>query len=367
MQDSPLRVGLIGRTNHGNYGHGIDTVWREIPECKVVAVADEHDVGRLQAQGRTGAAHEYVDYREMLDREQLDLVAICPRWTDKHAEYAIAAVEHGCSIYMEKPFVRTPAEADAVVAMCEMRQKKIAIAHQTRFSPTIAVARKLIADGVIGNVLEFRARGKEDRRGGTEDLWVLGSHVIDLMRSFTGDPIECSAQIFEKGKPFDPKNAIEGAEGLGPLGGDTVHARYLFANGTTGYFSSVRDQGLSGSRFAIQIFGSKGILEIEPGFPGRVSLLQDPLWSPARSRTKWQTVTSAGIDQPEPLKGGLHQGNVYAVRDLLAAIRENREPLCGMYDGKGVVEMIMAVFQSHTQQVAVKWPLVSRTHPWSVS
>ena len=53
--------------------------------------------------------------------------------------------------------------------------------------------KKLIADGAIGTLLEFRGRGKEDRRGGGEDLWVLGSHVLDMIRALHEPPIDYEA------------------------------------------------------------------------------------------------------------------------------------------------------------------------------
>ena len=49
------KVAVIGRTGRGNYGHGIDTVWKEIEGADVVAVADEDPKGRAAAAKRTGA------------------------------------------------------------------------------------------------------------------------------------------------------------------------------------------------------------------------------------------------------------------------------------------------------------------------
>ncbi|MFN0197474.1 MAG: Gfo/Idh/MocA family protein, partial [Planctomycetaceae bacterium] len=187
------RVGLIGRTGKGNYGHGIDTVWAHVPATKVVAVADDNEEGRAEAVKRTGAATAYADYREMLDKEKLDIVGVGPRWVDVHSEMVLACADHGCHVYMEKPFCRTLAEADEIVRQFEMRHLKLAIAHQTRWTPLLPIVQQLIAGGEIGQLLEIRARGKEDTRGGAEDLWVLGSHVLDLMRAFGGDPLDCYA------------------------------------------------------------------------------------------------------------------------------------------------------------------------------
>src|SRR6188508_1885040 len=73
------RVAIIGHTGHGNYGHGIDTVWSSVAGMDVVAVADPDPAGRAAAVKRTRALREYADYREMLQREKPDLVGIGPR------------------------------------------------------------------------------------------------------------------------------------------------------------------------------------------------------------------------------------------------------------------------------------------------
>ena len=65
----PYRVGVIGHTGRGNYGHGLDTVWREVPGTQVVAVADANPKGLDAAVKRLKAPKGYADYRKMLDAE----------------------------------------------------------------------------------------------------------------------------------------------------------------------------------------------------------------------------------------------------------------------------------------------------------
>jgi predicted dehydrogenase len=358
------RVAVIGRTGKGNYGHGIDTVWAEVPNTTVVAVADENDAGREAAQQRMKAPAVYADYRKMLAEERPDIVAIAPRWIDQHRAMCLAAAENGCHVYMEKPFVPTLTQADEVVRAFEMRHLKLALAHQAHYSPVNRKVKQLLGEGVIGDLLEVRARGKEDARGGAEDLWVLGSHMLDLMRFFAGDAADCLATVTVDGAPVRKANVVEGNEGLGPLAGDAIQARYNLANGVAGYFSSIRSKGGNPSRFALQLFGSKGILEVVSGYLEPAWLLVDDSWSPGRSGKKWLPVTSAGIDQPEPLQGrGLHGGNIAAVNDLLDAIATDRQPACSMYAGRAVTEMILAVFESHRFSHPVPLPLRTRENP----
>jgi predicted dehydrogenase len=358
------RVGVIGRTGRGDYGHGIDTVWAEVPETEVVAVADDDKQGLAAKCQALSVERGYADWREMLDKEKPDIVAICPRWIDQHRDMVVEAANRGMHIYMEKPFVRTLAEADECVAACERTHARLAIAHQTQYSPKLAMVKQLIAEGRIGRVLELRGRGKEDRRGGGEDLWVLGSHVMGLMRAVAGEPLWCQASVTQEGRPIQASDVAEGAEGIGPLAGDAVHAMYGLPDGAVAYFGSMRNMGGGKGRFGLTIYGSTGAIEILSGYLPSVKYLDDPSWSPGRSGAAWQDVSSAGIGQPEPLTDtGLHGGNVAAVRDLLEAIEGQREPLCGVYEARGIVEMIVAVFESQRVGARVPLPLENRENP----
>ncbi len=361
------RVAIIGSTGRGDYGHGHDIAWKSVPGVEIVALADDDEKGRAAAVERTGAKTAYADYRAMLDKEKPAIVSICQRWIDRHHEMAMMCVERGIHVFMEKPFCRNLTEADEIVRTCEMTHAKLALAHQTRYCPIIATVKRMIDEGKLGTVLEMRARGKEDQRGGSEDLWVLGSHLMNLMPVFAGAPASCFATVTSKGKAITKKDVVEGNEGLGPLAGDAVDARFQFSNGITGYFGSHRAQEGNPSRFGLQIFGSKGVVEYLTGYLPPVYFLPDPAWSPARSGAKWQKVTSVGVGIAEPDKaGGIPNGNIAAINDLIAAIEENRQPLCSVYEARATIEMIMGIFESQRLGKPVALPLENRQHPLSM-
>lgn len=366
------KVAVIGHTGRGNYGHGIDTVWSHFRDrCDLVAVADADEQGRAEAVKRLSDAEAkvspkpYADYRQMLDEVQPQIVGIGPRWLDQHREMVLAVAERGAHIYMEKPMCRTPGEADAMVEACEKHKIKLALAHQTRYSPRLQAVRELIDSGQLGTILELRGRGKEDaNRGGGEDLWVLGSHVLNLINHLGGQPTWCFARVMQGGQPVTKEHVKPGNEGIGLLAGDHVAAMYGLDSGATAYFGSKRGAAGGNGRFALQVFGSKGVVEILTGHLPSVSFLPDPAWSPGRSKAQWIPVSSAGIGKPEPLtEGGLDGGNVLAVKDLLAAIEQDRDPECSVYEGRTIVEMISGVFESHRTGGPVKFPLETRENP----
>ncbi len=359
------RVGIIGHTGRGDYGHAVDVAFRRLPNVEIAAVADPNEAGRRAAQMRTGARTTYERYRDMIAREKLNIVAVCPRWLDQHHDMLVAAAEAGCHVYMEKPFCRTPAECDAVVRAFEMRHLKLGIAHISQYSPVLTTVLGVIGDGVIGDVLEIRGRGKEDNRGGGEDLWVLGSHVFGLMRSFAGgNATTCCATVTQGGEPVARRHVRDGAEGIGPLAGDHVQATYTFPRGVIGYFASRRGVAGQPTRFAVQVFGSRGVIELESGYGVRATLLRDGGWSPGRSNKAWEPITSAGIGRPEPRTDGNYEGgHVAAITDLIEAIERDRQTKCSYRDATAIIEMIAAVFESHRQGRPVELPLRSRANP----
>src|SRR5204863_2957860 len=111
------------------------------------------------AQQRLNAPRAYADYRQMLQKERPHIVSVATRYLDQHRDMVVACAEAGASVFLEKPMARTLAEADEMVTACERHHAKLAIAHQTRYSPRLKRVRELIASGLFGDVLEVRGRG----------------------------------------------------------------------------------------------------------------------------------------------------------------------------------------------------------------
>ncbi|MFV1994536.1 MAG: Gfo/Idh/MocA family protein, partial [Verrucomicrobiales bacterium] len=130
-QDARRRVAVIGSTGRGNFGHGLDTVWLRIPETEIVGVADGNKEGLNKELKKLKLAQEpgYTDYATMLGEVRPEFVTVSPRHADLHRDMALAAIEAGVKgVYVEKPFVRTPGEADELIAACEKHGARIAVA-----------------------------------------------------------------------------------------------------------------------------------------------------------------------------------------------------------------------------------------------
>ena len=110
------------------------------------------------------------------------------------------------------------------------------------------------------------------------------------------------------------------------------------------------------------MFGSKGVIDFQSGYGKTAWLLRDAAWSPGRSGSKWEPISSLGVGKPEP-KGAGHGSNHVAVVDLIDAIEKDRQPISSVYDARAATEMIVSVFESHRQGRPVAVPLENRRNP----
>ena len=373
-QSTPkVRVAVIGHTGRGDYGHGLEKMWLGLPQATLVGVADADASGlskTLKALG-LGTTAGFGDYRKLLESLRPEVVAIGMRHIDQHYAVALAAMESKVrGIYMEKPFCRSPQEADELLAAARKHQVKIAVAHRNRYHPVLPVLRKLIEDGAIGRVLEYRMRGKEDHRGGMLDLWVLGSHLMNLVNYFAGRPKSCSALVLVDGRPATLQDASDGAEGIGRMAGNEVHAHYEMENGLSAFFDSIAGAGTKAAGFGLQIIGAEGGIDLRIDREPLAHLRSGNPFQPEAADSRWIPVSSRGVGQPEVLEDlGKRVANHWlAGEDLLQSLTESRSPLCSADEAATTIEMITAVSASHLQHGArISWPLVSRTNPWDES
>jgi predicted dehydrogenase len=261
----PYRVGIIGHTGRGGFGHGLDAMWANVAGTQVVGWADEgaKEEAVAAASSKFPGARCFGDYRRMLREVRPDIVAVCPRHVDQHSAMVHAAADAGArGVYMEKPFVRDLVEADGIVALCRESGLRVALAHRNRYHPALPVLLDLLHNGRFGRLLEVRGRGKEDQRGGALDLWVLGSHLLNLATALVGAPVACTGLLYQNGKPVDRADLREGDEGLGMMGGNAVHARFEMESGVPLYIDSVQNKGDKAAGFGLQLICSEAVVDL---------------------------------------------------------------------------------------------------------
>ncbi|MBI2505705.1 MAG: Gfo/Idh/MocA family oxidoreductase [Candidatus Latescibacteria bacterium] len=353
------RAAAIGRTGRGDYGHGLHTAYLGLEQVEFVAVADPDEAGRLKAQRETSAPRAYADYREMLRAKKPDLVSVCPRWTDCHLEMVLACLEAGAHVYCEKPMTWNLEEGDRIVAEAAARKLKVAVAHQGVYLPRVQHLKNLLASGRIGQVQSFHAHGKQDRRGGGEDMIVLGTHLFNMMRFFAGEVAWMSAQVTAEGRELEKAHIRQPTEPVGPVAGDCVNSFFSFRSGAVGFFDSRRDQAGSGHRYGMEIVGSAGIISLRGGSGSDLMIYPHPLFRPADPAQQWRPLEEVP-DQP------LAKGNQLAILDLIAAAEEDRQPISSAADAVAALEMILGAYESQITGQRVHFTMPRRRHPLEV-
>ncbi len=340
------KAAIIGRTGAGDYGHGLDTIFNGLDNVTIAAVADADPAGLKRAAERSGAQRTYADFHEMLEKERPNLVSIGPRQPDCHREMALAAIEVGAHIYMEKPISEFPKDADDILSAAKKKGLKISLAHTKRYMDHFLLMKKLIGEGYLGDILEIRFRGKQDSRVGGEDLIVLGSHDMDMMRFFLGDPQWCFASVTANGRDITPADVRKGREPY-TIAGDTIRADYQFNSNIQCRWSSVKGTGTwnqnykhkdkTTTKWGFDIYGSKRLLSHLEGVGTFV--LDCPFFVFGDPELKWTPIETIGsVSKPEFLS--------HPIRNLIHAIETDSTPQCSGEDARWAVEMVCATYLS---------------------
>ncbi|MFC1718072.1 Gfo/Idh/MocA family protein [Candidatus Poribacteria bacterium] len=355
MSGKVYKAAAIGRTGGGNFGHGLHLAYKGLDNVEFVAVADHDEAGREKAKAETGAQRAYADYHNMLGKEDLDIVSVCPRWLDCHLEMVLACIKAGCHVYCEKTVAMSLEDGDKMIAAAESAGLKMAVAHQGVYLPGIQKIKNMLDEGRIGQVQSIYAHGKQDRRGGGEDMIVLGTHLFNMMRYFVGDVAWMSAHVTTDGHEITPGDVREATEPTGLVAGDCVNSYFAFKSGVSGFFDSRKDQAGSSDRYGMEIVGSEGTISLRGGTASNVAIYPYPLWAPGDASQKWEKLD---IDDTP-----LYTGNQLAIVDLIDAIENNREPISSVRAAVAALEMILGAYESQITGKRVLFPIEDRTHP----
>lgn len=150
-----------------------------------------------------------TDWRAVIKRPDIDLVDVCTPG-DSHAEIAIAAARAGKHVFCEKPLANSLKDAERMLAAVEKAGVTHMICHNYRRIPAVQLAKRLIAEGAIGEVRHYRGTYLQDwmsdpeapfnwrldrTKAGSGALGDIASHSIDLARFLVGEITEVSADL----------------------------------------------------------------------------------------------------------------------------------------------------------------------------
>lgn len=362
-----FRVGIIGATGRGDYGHGLDVAFNDLEGFEVITVADADPKGLAAAGKRLAVTKLHADYRDMLAMEKPDIVSISPRWIADRVAMVTAAAAAGCHIFLEKPLAATLDDADAMLAACQHAKVKCALAHQLRAMPPVREAFTRIQAGEFGKVLRMSGQPSDDARGGGEELIVHGTHFFDLMISLAGAPRWISAHLAVGNRDVTLADKREGREPVGPIAGNSAAVTIGFDNGVRGFWNSTANLNAHGSIYGLLIQCEKALINMRTG--GEVFIYPSPVVEPENDKLTWTKVWVeswhfTAEHKLRLMKDYIHRGNQTLLRELAAAIAHDTEPTASLRDAVLVTEIIQGAYASHFaggRRLAI--PLEDRRHP----
>jgi len=370
-----LRVGVIGATDRGAYGHGLDTAFSGNDRAEIIAVADWHQRGRERAAAKLHAKNQYADYRQMLSREKLDIVCIGPRWVTDRVAMVEAAANAGCHIYCEKPLIPDLESADSIAKAVEDSSVQFQMAHQWRAAPPIRKAIANLQKGEYGKPLRIHIRPKDDHRGGGEELLVHGTHFFDLMFAIAGLPKWVSGHVQVSEREAIKQDRKEGSEPVGPIAGDSISAMFGFDAGVRGYFDSTAGLALRGVErpfdhlYGVFVECEKALLRFRQ--PGDVFIYPAPVVLPDLEQLEWKKqwiedwhFTPEHKPRIDLRRTWIHYGNRFLANNLIDAIQQKASPISGIEHAVAITEVVQGVYASHfAEGRRLPIPLKERRHP----
>ncbi len=358
-----FKVGIIGHTGRGNYGHYLDLAFVGVEGADIAALADPDDEGRAAAAARTGARAVYADYREMLERERPDVAVVASREVGDHRELVIAAAQAGANVYLEKPVAAAPQDVDAMHAACRQAGVQCVVAHPWRGHPPIQrTAIPLIQSGRIGQPRLARVFCKDGPHGGNQMFLDLYPHFVDFLWQLFGAPLWCQAHLTQNGRSCQPSDLAPGWEGMGLVAGNGLKAYYCFEDGAAADFEAYQGDGAS-DPYGVEILGTEGALWL----PGPMGRGPDIYWNPSAAPTplrgdRWEVVPS----DPPPHGAKWLDAHRRMARALLDVL-EGKPPaweLVHLPDARRFLETALLAHAAHVQGARVSPPLPDGKNPF---
>lgn len=293
----------------------------------------------------------YTDYKEMLLKEQPELVAIATE-SGKHAQIAVDCMTLvQANLIIEKPIALSLIDADRIIETARKEGVKVCACHQNRFNKSIQKIREAVEMDRFGRMFHGTAhirwtrdyeyysrakwRGTWEQDGGA--LMNQCIHNIDLLRWMMGDEVDCVMGMTDRLR----HDYIE-AEDLGI-------ALIKFGNGAYGIVEGTTNVYPSNLEETLYLFGEKGT--VKAGGTS-VNIIEE-----------WRF--SDVLDDPDEVKAQFHENppNIYGYghtplyADVIDAVKNNREPYVDACAGKRAMELVLAIYQSAATGEQVKFPM----------
>ena len=290
----------------------------------------------------------YSDYREMLQKEDIDIVAICTE-SGYHTKIALYCLDHGKHVIVEKPMAMSIIDANKMIDTAKQNKVKLAVCHQNRFNTTIQKLRQAVDEGRFGRVYAGTARilwnrnkayyDKADWRG----TWKLDggcllnqcTHNIDLLQWMID-----SGVYSVYGQTANYSHSYIQTEDYGSI-------IIKFNNGAIGNIEGTVNVYPKNLEETLTILGEKGTAVI-----GGLALNKILVWDFEDKKDSLEQVQKEYNLEDGNIYG---EGHVPLYKDFVEAVRDDREPLINGEEGKKSLSIILMAYKSQKYSRAINY------------
>ena len=203
FEKKTFRVGIVGLGAISNT-HILSLLSIDGVEISAICDNNPHRLAK-KAQEHGLNVPQYTDYKEMIDKEELDTVHILtPHYL--HAPMTVYALEHGLDVFLEKPMGISPEDIESIRRAEQKSGKQVCVCFQNRFNPTTFMAKEIAnADGGVVSAYAtvvwdrdaaYYAQDAWRGKWATEGGGVMinqAIHTVDLLCEFLGKPLSLKA------------------------------------------------------------------------------------------------------------------------------------------------------------------------------
>ncbi len=316
--------------------------------CDILPVQMEKLLAKYGLEA-DGSILRFTDYLRLLDEAKPDIAAIATE-SGGHAEIALACIDRGVNVIVEKPIALSIADADEIIRRSESKGVRVAACHQNRFNIAVQETRRALEAGRFGKISHGSIHVRWNRGGdyyaqapwrGTwaQDGGCLMNqciHGIDLLRWMLGGEVE---EVYgQTRRRFHDYLEAE----------DVGLAILRFKNGAIGALEGTTNVYPQNLEETLYLFGERGTVKL-----GGKSCNSIDVWQ------------FADGDERDAGKKGFHEAtaNVYGnghtslYADMIAAVEYGRKPYVDARAGKDALEIVLAVYKSQKEGGPVKLPL----------
>jgi predicted dehydrogenase len=322
---------------------------RKFPDVSVIGICDTNEM-RLREFGEAfGIRNRYADYQKMLADLSPDVVHIMtPPKT--HGPLAIAAMEKGCHVLVEKPMAMSVTEADAMISTSEKSRVKLCIMHNHLFDPQVLRAKQMMSQGLLGDVLSVEVRYCLERSKMAEEGLSRPEHwshrlPLGIFSEYLPHLIYLLLSFMDDVKSVKVSRSRDGVYSLAVVNGIGIQ---VFGEKSLGYVTML--DNMEYVHFSVHVYGFRravhmNMLDLTMTVERQARIPRRAAWMLNTLDQAGQNIAGIIGNATRILTGKLKRrpGHRALIKAFYESIRDNSAPPVTGEEGRKVVRLLQKV------------------------